>query len=306
MSKLSKYAAVLMLVLVTSMALTMALNGVYAQDEEILPPPEEEEIPPPNQIPQIPLPQQDVQEAFVTVFSAAGGTTSPAPGTYRYPTGEWFNLTAVPYQGFRFLYWTISGSYLPGHNLPPIVYPDPIPEDYVPALPNPATAGFDSLITSQNPLNVICGYGYNYQYQPVFAPIAAPIAGANLTVVVLLEALGGTSKLTESGVTQNAPGTYTHAAGAKLTLTATPAEGYEFRYWIAKGPIDTTVVDNPADISCQEGVTYTYQPVFVPTTATEPGAGTPVEYFYAAIAVLAIIAVIGIAAALMFRSRGKK
>ena len=305
MSKLSKYAAVLMLVLVTSMALTMALNGVYAQDEEILPPPEEEEIPPPNQFPQqIPLPAEDVQEAFVTVLSAAGGATSPAPGTYRYPTGEWFNLTAVPFQGFRFLYWIISGTYVPGHNLPPIVYPDPIPEDYVPALPNPATVGWDSLITSQNPLNVICGYGYNYQYQPVFAPIAAPTAGANLTVVVLLEALGGTSALSEGGVTQNAPGTYTHAAGAKLTLTAAPAEGYEFRYWIAKGPIDTTVVDNPADISCQEGVTYTYQPVFVPTTATEPG--TPVEYFYAAIAVLAIIAVIGLAAALMYRSRGKK
>ena len=309
MSKLAKYSAAILLVLLTTMTLATALTA-FAQDEEPLPPPEEEVIPPENQFPPtLPLPPEDVQVAFVTVAAAVGGTTFPAPGAYEYPFGDWFNLTAVPYQGYRFLYWVISGTVLPGHNIPPITYPDPIPEDWVPDLPDPRTAGWDSTITSQNPLNVICGYGYNYQYQPVFTPTSAPSPGNN-TIVTLLEALGGTSTEQEAGgAKRSAPGTYTHAGGQTLTLEATAAQGYKFAYWIATGAgdlPDAVIVDNPADISCQEGTAYTYQPVFVPDNAPAAETGIPDIYFYAAIGVLVIIAVIGLGVALMYRSRGKK
>ena len=309
MSKLSKYSAAILLVLLITMTLTTALTA-FAQDEDPQPPPEEEVIPPENQFPPtLPLPPEDVQVAFVTVVAAVGGTTFPAPGAYEYPAGAWFNLTAVPYQGYRFLYWVISGTYLPGHNILPIVYPDPIPEDYVPQLPNPATASYDSLITSQNPLNVICGYGYNYQYQPVFVSTSAPSPGNN-TIVTLLEALGGTSTVQATGgQKRSAPGTFTHASGQGLTLEATAAEGYKFAYWIATGAgdlPDTVIVDRIADISCQEGTAYTYQPVFVPDNAPAAETGIPDIYFYAAIGVLVIIAIIGLGIALMYKSRSKK
>jgi hypothetical protein len=304
LSKISRISAALLLTLLITMALTTTLGSVFAQEPEQ--PPTEEEIPLPNQFPpQLPLPGQGAQEAFVTVVAGVGGATFPAPGAYRYPTGEWFNLTAVPYQGYRFSYWVISGSYLPGHNLPQIVYPDPIPEDWVPKLPDPKTIAYDSLITSQNPLNVICGYGYNYQYQPVFSPINAPSPVEN-TVVSLLSSLGGTSKVTAGSAVKNAPGTYTFASGDTLKITATADSGYEFRYWIAQGPIDVVVTDNPADISCQEGVTYSYQPVFAKTGSTSGQTGIPTEYFYAAIVILAVVAVIAIAAALMYRSKSAK
>ena len=303
MSRLLKYATVLVTILLTSMALAMATSAVYAQE----PPPTDQTIPAPDQFPpSIPLPAQGAQQAYVTVVAAVGGTTSPAPGAYVYPTGDWFNLTAVPYKGFKFLYWTISGSYLPGHNLPPIVYPNPVPPDWVPDLPNQATAGWDSLITSQNPLNVICGYGYNFQYQPVFAATSATNPGNN-TIVTLVDALGGTSKVIAGSVTDDAPGTYTFASGQGLTLEATANDGYAFSYWIAKGEVDAVIVDNPADISCQAGTSYSYQPVFVPhnAPAAEP-SGIPALTFYAVVIVLVIIVIVVLAVALMYRARSKK
>lgn len=302
MYRLSKYAAVFATVLLISMATGLTLSVVLAQE----PPPTDQTIPAPNQFPpNIPLPAQGAQQAYVTVVAAVGGTTSPPPGVYAYPTGDWFNLTAVPYQGFKFMYWTISGSYLPGHNLPPIVYPNPVPPDWVPDLPNAATAGWDSLITSQNPLNVICGYGYNYQYQPVFAAVSTGNPGNN-TIVTLIEAIGGTSKVIAGSVSDNSPGTYYFASGQNLTLEATSNDGYAFAYWIAKGPIDTTIVDNPADISCQSGTSYSYQPVFVPHNAPAAEPGIPATTFYAIVIVLVIIVVIVLAVALMYRSRAKK
>jgi len=304
--KTKKYSAVLLLVLLASMALTMAPNNVYAQEPE--PPPTDEEIPLPNQFPPtLPLPQQDTQEAYVTVVAATGGITFPPPGAYKYPKGDWFNLTAVPYKGFKFLYWTISGEYLPGHNLPPIVYPLDPTEDYVPRFPDMRTITWDSLTTSQNPLNVICGYGYNYQYQPVFMSISEPEPGFS-TIVSLLTTLGGTSVVKgPSGSSNPAPGTYSFASGQGLTLEATPAEGYDFSYWIATGPGDphpVAVVDNPVSIECQEGTAYTYQPLFVKEGQTVATEGIPDMYFYAAIVVL-VIMVVGLAVLLMMKSKAR-
>jgi hypothetical protein len=176
-----------------------------------------------------------------------------------------------------------------------------LPEGWIPTYPDPQTAGWDSLITSQNPLNVICGYGYTFQYQAVFVP-TAPSTPVGSAVVVVLDAIGGSIN--------PGPGRYTFAEGSSHTMTATADEGYEFLYWIATGTGSTAghektiILDNPLTIKCGIGYTYEYQPVFIPQGAETQPSGTPVEYFYAAIIILAIIAVIGIAAALMYRSRG--
>ncbi len=59
-----------------------------------------------------------------------------------------------------------------------------------------------------------------------------------------------------------------------------------------------------APIICQAGYTYSYQPVFKPTATAAPSADVPSEYLYAIIIViLAIVAVIAIEVALMYRSR---
>ena len=107
--------------------------------------------------------------------ASAGGTTNPEPGAYVYNYGATIQLQATANAGFKFLYWTISGSYTPNHNQPPINYPENAEADpeFVPTFPSPATVAQDSLITSTNPLTIICGYGYTYVYQPIFIPTSA-------------------------------------------------------------------------------------------------------------------------------------
>ncbi len=315
MSKIAKYSAAILLVLLTMMTLTSALTA-FAQDEEPIPPPEDQTPPPIGQLPpSIQLPQQDVLEAFVTVLASVGGTTSPAPGaTYRYESGVTIELTAVPFQGFKFAYWTIAGQVVPGHNVPPIVYPEVPPEDFIPdvpvlpTLPDPTKAQWDSLVVYQNPLKISCGYGYNYQYQAVFVSTATPTPGNN-TIVTLVDALGGTSTITAGGVSKTTPGTYTYAAGQTIKLEATAATDYAFSYWIVKGSgdlPDDVIVENPIDLTCQEGTAYSYQPVFVPHNAPGTEQGIADIYWIAIVVVLVIVAVIGLGVALMYRSRGKK
>src|SRR3990172_9505793 len=301
LSKHIKYSATILLALLAMMALATALTA-FAQDEEVPP----EEIPQ-DQFPDLPgYPPPELQSGTV-ILASNGGTTDPPPGQYNYPNGTVFTITAIPFEGYKFLYCVISGQYTPGHNLPPVILPDiniseEDPAPIIPALPNPQTANWDSLITSLNPLTIVCGYGYVFQYQPIFVPTTTtPPFGT--AVVVILEGVGGS--------TNPSPGVYTFAEGQSITLTATPDEGQEFQYWIASGKgatgaeESTIILDNPLTFNCGVGYTYEYQPVFVEHPVEEQGA-IPVIYWYIAIIVLAIIAVIGIALAVVFRGKAKK
>ncbi len=242
------------------------------------------------------------QTAEVIIASSAGGTTTPGPGTYTYNYGDTIRLTAIPNAGFEFKFWIIIGNYSLGHNVPAITYPegvDPTTEQYVPSFGSPSLRPIDSLVTSTNPLNVICGYGYTYTYEPIFTPVGAPSPGAN-AVAIILAAAGGT--------TNPNPGTYTYLANQTISLTATPDEGYQFQYWVAKSTTpghDAVLLDKTVTITLQAGDVNSYQPVFAPTAATTPSGGIPTEALYAAIAILVIIAVIGIGMALMYRGKSK-
>jgi hypothetical protein len=46
---------------------------------------------------------------YLTITSAAGGTTSPLPGTYNYTEGSSLNVTAIPNPGYSFDYWLLDG-----------------------------------------------------------------------------------------------------------------------------------------------------------------------------------------------------
>jgi len=297
----AKNSALVLLILLTSAMFAVA--AVKAQDPPIETIPEEQYpffygVPNPNNPPSPPPEPEEV--AIVVVAASVGGTTNPEPGVYKYNYAATITLEAAPSTGFRFLYWTIRGSYTPGHNQPPINYPVNAEEDpnYVPDFPSPSEVAEDSLIFSTNPLQIICGYGYTYVYEPVFAPTTAPPATSD-AIVTVLDSIGGNTNPT--------PGTYSYRNGSTINLEATADSGYTFQYWVAVGEDGhpTTLVDNPTNIECGYGYTYSYQAMFAPSDATTDSTGIPAEYLYAIIIVLAIIAVIGIAAALMYRSKGK-
>jgi hypothetical protein len=292
MSRIVKYSAAILLILLASMILMPTLNLTFAQDEEEQPPPIFPGFPPPP------------TQAQVILAATLGGTTEPAPGAYVYPNQTKFEIKAIPEDGYRFAYWTISGEYLPGHNMPQVFIPADATEEFIPSLYQQAVnTRYDSLITTQNPLDVVHGYGYTFLYQAIFvrsAPVTTPTGGG----VVILEAVGGT--------TDPQPGMYTYATDAIVTLTATASADFEFKYWvISGGPLpghanieDGVVTENPLTTHAVAGEAYNYQPVFAAVGATEP-TGIPI-YVYAIIAVLVIVVVIGLGLALMYRGKAKK
>ena len=287
MSKLLKYSTFCLLVILAS---TILLAGVNAQDDILTPPP----------FPNFPPDPPETEEAIIVVAAALGGTTDPEPGTYTYTYADTIMLEATPNSGYKFLRWVISGRYLPGHNIPPIVYPANIDIDdqtYIPNFPEPTDVQNDRLTISTNPLNVICGYGYTYVYQPIFTPTSTP-PSTNNAIVVVVDSIGGS--------TDPEPGTYYFAEESSIQIEATPEQGYEFDSWVAEAEGETPVqlVDNPLSIECGFGYEYEYQAMFRPIGTSTTEEAIPM-YIYAIIAVLAIIAVIGVGAALMYRGKSK-
>jgi hypothetical protein len=268
--------------------------SVNGQEDQQYPP-----VPNPNTPPSpVPSPQE---VATVVVAASVGGTTNPVAGTYKYNYGETITLEATPNSGFKFLYWTIQGRYALGHNIPQTIFPENAYTDpnFVPTPPSPSTVAENSLITSTNPLQIICGYGYTFVYQPVFAPTTAAPASSD-AIVTVLDSIGGT--------TNPGPGTYYYANGTTIKLQATPDSGNTFVYWVATGTDGhpTTISDNPTNINCGYGYTYSYQAMFAPAGTETSSGSTTNEYLYVIIVVLAVIAAIGVAAALVFRSRKSK
>jgi hypothetical protein len=206
-------------------------------------------------------------------------------------------LKATADSGYQFRYWVISGNYVPGHNVPPINYPENAAADpnWVPSFPSPSAVAQDSLIVSTNPLTVICGYGYTYTYQPVFVPVAAPPATSD-AIVVVLQSIGGS--------TDPVPGTYHYLNGSTISLKATADSGYDFVYWVAVGEEGhpTTFIDNPTAIICGYGYKYSYQAMFAPS-GTQPSGGVDLTIYYVIIVVLLIVAVAALAFAAMRRKK---
>ena len=304
MTKVIKYPTLFLLILLTSVM--FMLTTANAQDEDsldIIPPDEQYPMVPNPYNPPIP-PASPLETAIVVVAASVGGTTNLAPGAYTANYGDTITLRATASTGYRLLYWSIKGSYTPGHNQPPINYPaniDPTVEDpaWTPSFPDAFQGVSDSLITSTNPYTVICGYGYTYVYQPVFTP-TTPATATTDAIVMVLDSLGGNTNPT--------PGTYYYSNGTTINLLATPDSGYSFLNWVAVGEDGhpTVVSDNPANIDCGYGYTYSYQPMFAPSDAIQSPTGIPTEYFYAIIAILAIIAVIALALVVMYRGKIKK
>jgi hypothetical protein len=90
------------------------------------------------------LPSDLSSAAIVVVLPSAGGSTTPATGTYALGNAENLMLTATAQSGWQFSHWTICGTST-NHGGAPVNW---APTD--------------------NPYNVNHGYGYTYYYQAVF------------------------------------------------------------------------------------------------------------------------------------------
>jgi len=241
---------------------------------------------------------QDEEIAEVITAATEGGTTSPVPGTYTYDRNDIIKIEAIPDSGYMFLHWVITGGYTPGHNEPPLIIPDP---DVPQPPPRPPTSGtYDSLVVLQNPLYVECGFGYTYEYMAVFI---TETPETDLATVRIVAGVGGT--------TNPVPGTYTFVEGSDLVVTATPDTGYQFMAWLASGEgvpghEELLIMDNPLDIMCGVGYQYSYLPIFTESGTDVPeDGGIPDMYYIVGIVILAIVAIIAIAAALMYRGKAK-
>jgi len=258
-------------------------------------------------------------EYTLAISATAGGTTNPAPGSYRYPAGTSVTVTAVPATGYRLRTWILDGVARPptdtinvlmdmDHTLraefeliPAVEYTltisavggttNPAPGSYkyaagttvrVTAIPVPGYAPFhhwelDGVTRTENPIDVLMDK--DHTLVAVFAPVTY--------FLTITSTVGGT--------TAPAPGTYSYTAGTTARVTAYPDSGYRFVRW----ELDTTVrTENPIDIVMDRD--YSLRAIFEAIAAeytlsisstvggtTDPAPGT---YLYPAGSVAVVIA----------------
>jgi hypothetical protein len=117
----------------------------------------------------------------------------------------------------------------------------------------------------------------------------------NVVTITIIDPVG-------SGTTNPGSGTYTFNSPDTYTLTATPADGWVFDHWEVSGDLaqylginsgdSIQIVDNPVVGNCGYGYAYTYQAVFVSSTAASLPS-VPVLYVVIIAIVVAAVAAIG-------------
>ena len=128
------------------------------------------------------------------------GTTNPAPGTYTYNDGDEYTVTAIPYDGYRLMGWTMS-FFVEGQV---ITYPT---DEAVPTIT--ATAYADE--------------GYNrFTLTAIFGP--DNVSPDSLTIIVGVNNPAG-------GTVTPAAGTYHYGLGDEYSVSATANAGYHHVGW---------------------------------------------------------------------------
>ena len=266
-------------------------------------------------------------EAVILIHPSAGGNTSPAPGTYTYPQDTIITLEATPNEGFEFLYWVVVGELIPGagQGTPNEVITDDGEPISVPTIPQT-----DFLIFTENPAQITCGFGYTYQYQAVFTPIAAGIEPPESIVFFdpfdSFEDPPTREETTIIGVSSTLGGTTDPSSGRylfgdiiepNLTLTATPNDGFEFQHWIVTGDympghggdpsLDTNVIpNNPLEANHGKGYSYNYEAVFTlidsdgDENGQQDGVSHPFGLSAELLTALIVILAIAVIAAVLF------
>jgi hypothetical protein len=165
--------------------------------------------------------------ATVVIQSAFGGTTTPQPGTYNYPNGTDITIQATPDPGYEFAYWTIAGDFTQGHEPQQVTNILDEQGNIIATLPNPSTSGIDSLVFTQNPATITCGYGYTFYYQPVFSAISTSTP---------------TPSATTPATSTPATATPTPVATATPSPSSTTGGGTDYTMWIIIAAVVIIVV----------------------------------------------------------------
>jgi hypothetical protein len=230
----------------------------------------------------------------LTLAAGTNGTTDPPPGTYDYCAGSEAVIEAIPDEGFGFSHWSgdasgtdnpikitmdsdksITANFIRQYTLTITSEPggttDPTPGTYT------FDAGTEVAITAI-PENGYRFGGWSGDVSSTDNPITIAMNSdisikANFIRQYTLTLTSGAG-----GTTDPTPATYTFDAGAKVTISAIPENGYRFGGW--SGDVSST--DNPITIAMNSDISikanfirqYTLTLTSGPGGTTQPSPGT--------------------------------
>lgn len=196
------------------------------------------------------VPDPDTLNVTFAVNNAAMGTTTPAPGTYQYLTGDTVNFSAMPSAGSRFVAWLYTA--------------------------DGVTDTLTDYISAYAPMDFFYGYfGSNVTLTAVFE-------AGNPDSTTITYAVNDATM----GTTNPAPGTYTIYVGNAIEATAIPNAGYHLEGWAFATYLDGDLYDadtiysddpdfdNPILFGqlpqsyADYGATITVTAIFAPATVT--------------------------------------
>ena len=235
------------------------------------------------------------------IYTVTATANDPAMGTVEgagtYAEGATATLTATPAAGHQFLNWTVGGETLTDNPLTLTVTGD------ITAVANFAVIEHTVTATANDPaMGTVEGAG-TYAEGATATLTATPAAGhqfVNWTVggetltenPLTLTVTGDITAVANFAViehtvtaTANDPamgtveGAGTYAEGATATLTATPAEGYEFVSWtlgdqvLTDNPLTLTVTSDTAVVATFKAIEVVIPTYTVTATVNDPAMG---------------------------------
>jgi hypothetical protein len=239
----------------------------------------------------------------LTITTAEGGTTDPAPETYTYVNGTVAQVTAIPEANYVFDHWELDGANIGSDNPITVLMDsnhtlkaffalktytltitattggttDPTPDIYFYA------SGSSIIVTATPDVNYKFIHweidGSNVTDNPITV-----LMNKNYTLHAIFQLL--TYKLTilssTGGTTYPTPGTHGYVNGTYTPVTAIPDTHYLLHYWLLDG--NPAGSDNPISVLMADD--HTLQPVFVlcnytlTVTATAGGTTDPAPGTY--------------------------
>jgi prepilin-type N-terminal cleavage/methylation domain-containing protein len=233
----------------------------------------------------------------IAASPTAGGTTTPAPGTYTYDAGTSVTLTALVNAGYRFGSWsgdasgTVSSTTIV-MNGNKSVTANFIKQWRLTVTANPSAGGAVTLNPSGGlydagtvvTLTASANAGYRFNHwdatgtpidQSTTNPASLTMNGDYTVVANFIQRFTLTiaASPTGGGTTTPALGTYTYDAGTVVTLTASANASYRFDHWDAMGtPIDQSTA-NPVSLTMNGNYTVVANFVQLDITLTDPTGG---------------------------------
>jgi len=199
------------------------------------------------------------------IYITGNGTTEPEPGSHEFPKDEYVSIVALPDLGYKFDHWEGDLSGTAPQNVIQMTGPKSVRAvfvaddfDYTLAVGVAEGGTIDVNPPSQPPECPSCSPGYhrydagqtvtltahpdeNYVFERWFGAITStenPLvvtmdSDKSLTAVFQYAPVRYSLSVgaMPGGITSPPPGEYLYAAGAKVTVSAIPDEGFEFDHW---------------------------------------------------------------------------